>query len=328
MAVGLYLRAKPSVISNTSSSAEQVLSSNPDKVPFEEITIPFLRKRIYSSNLSIQKKFSETSTHTSYLASYDSDGLNINSLLAIPKGAIPVGGWPAVVLVHGYVPPSQYQTTKNYSSFVDSMVKNGIVVLKIDLRGHGTSDGEPGGGYYSSDYVVDTLNAYSALKSFSNINRDKVALWGHSMSGNVTFRSLVINPEVKKVVIWAGAVYSYEDMQQFRISDASYRPLPSGSISQKKRQELTNTHGQFDPNSSFWKMVPATNYLNGVVGKVQLHHAIDDQVVNIGYSRNLVSLTKSTGVSTELFEYKTGGHNLTGTTFTQAIKRSADFIKE
>lgn len=208
------------------------------------------------------------------------------------------------------------------------MAGNGIVVLKIDLRGHGSSEGDPGGGYYSSDYVIDTLNAFSALKKYPGINPDKISLWGHSMAGNIILRSFVINPEIGKIVIWGGAVYTYEDMRQFGITDASYRPPPSDSPTQKKRQELNQTYGQFDPDSPFWNQVPATNFLDGVTGSVQIHHALNDSVVNIAYSRNLIELLKRSAIKAKLFEYQTGGHNLTGNTFDEAIKRSADFIKE
>ena len=312
----------------TSPVIGDIKSLSVDPFPFEEITIPYLRSRKYLSSLSPLIKYADSSSLTSYKTSYDSDGLNINSLFIMPKGTPPVAGWPAVVFVHGYIPPKQYQTTRNYAQYVDSLARNGIAVLKIDLRGHGSSEGDPGGGYYSSDYVIDTLNAFSALKHYPGIDSDKVGLWGHSMAGNIVLRSFVINPEIKKIVIWAGAVYTYEDMRQFRINDASYRPLPSGAPSQKKRQALTDTYGQFDPNSSFWKQVPATNYLDDVTGSVQIHHALNDSVVSIGYSRNLVSILNQTDIISELFEYRSGGHNLTGSSFTLAIKRTADFIKE
>jgi len=248
--------------------------------------------------------------------------------LTIPKGTPPPQGWPAVVFVHGYVPPQQYQTTRNYASFVDALAKSGIVVLKIDLRGHADSQGEPGGAYYSADYIVDTLNAYSALKKSPVVNPNNVSLWGHSMAGNVIFRSFVSHPDISKIVIWAGAVYTYDDMSQFRISDSSYRPPSTDSPVQKNRQLLFDTYGRFDPSNSFWKQVVPTNYLTGIKGSVQIHHAINDDVVNIGYSRNLTNLLDSTEIRHELYEYPTGNHNLTGVNFNQAIKRTTDFIKE
>jgi len=218
-------------------------------------------------------------------------------------------------------------TLKNYASYVDAVAKNGIVVFKIDLRGHGKSEGDPGGGYYSADYVIDTLNAFSALKQSDYVNPNNITLWGHSMSGNILLRSLVINPDINKIVIWAGAVYTYDDMQQFQITDNSYRPLPSSAPSQKKRQLLIDTYGQFNSQNNFWKQIVPTNYLEGVDGAIQIHHAIDDKTVSVDYSRNLSKILDPTTINHELFEYKTGGHNIFGTSFDTAIRRTIEFIK-
>lgn len=298
------------------------------ETPFLELTIPYLRKRSYQSTLNIQKKYSENHTYTSYLSSYDSDGLKINSLLTIPKGTSPVEGWPAIVFVHGYIPHSEYQTTKNYQSYVNAFAQRGFVVFKIDLRGHGTSEGDAGGGYYSSDYVIDTLNAFAALQQYPNVNRGKVSLWGHSMAGNIVLRSFVIQPDIYKVVIWGGAVYTYEDMADFSISDASYKPLPKDAPAEVKRQQIAETYGTFNPESTFWQQVPATNYFDGVTGAIQIHHAKDDGVVSFAYSRNLISHLKKTQIQAELFEYPSGGHSLTGSSFNLAVQRSSDFLKE
>jgi dipeptidyl aminopeptidase/acylaminoacyl peptidase len=248
--------------------------------------------------------------------------------LTIPKGKTPESGWPAIVFVHGYIPSSTYQTTSNYSSYVDYLSRNGFVVFKIDLRGHGESEGVPGGAYYSSDYIIDTLNAHAALQMADFVNPEKIGLWGHSMAGNVVFRSLVAKQDIPAVVIWAGAVYSYSDFQEYRISDNSWRPPADDSERRRRRQGLFEAHGEFDPESSFWKQVVPTNYLDGVTGAVQLNHAVNDSVVNIGYSRGLGEILESTQLEYELNEYQSGGHNITGAAFNQAMQNTVSFFEK
>jgi uncharacterized protein len=296
-------------------------------LPFLEMTIPYLRQRSYDGKLGALEVFATKNTYTSYLTSYESDGLKINALLTKPEEEIPPGGWPAVVFIHGYVPPKQYQTTEKYVDYVDYLSQNGFVVFKIDLRGHGDSEGDPGGAYYSSDYVIDVLNAYAALQSSDFVNPNQVALWGHSMAGNITLRALAVKPDIPSAVIWAGAGYSYSDLLRYGISDASYRPLPSSSPSNNKRQQLMTAHGSFNPNNAFWKQVAPTNYLSDLKGAIQLHHAVDDSVVNIAYSRDLNDLLNQTNVPHELYEYQTGGHNITGESFSEAMQRTVDFYK-
>ena len=180
---------------------KNVVSPTPTPFPFSEMTIPAMRSRGYDSKLNELSKYSENSSYTSYLTSYGSDGFKINGLLTIPKGNKPTDGYPAVVFVHGYIAPTIYKTTERYGDYVNYLARNGFVVFKIDLRGHGDSEGDASGAYYSADYVVDTLNAYSALQNFDVVNPKTIGLWGHSMSGNVVFRAFTVKPEIPAVVI-------------------------------------------------------------------------------------------------------------------------------
>src|SRR3989304_6714775 len=317
---------KSGALDPVAQSVSDLFSSPaPTPFPFQELTIPYLRNRQYESGLGELEKLSENSNFTSYITSYNSDSLKINGLLTIPKGDVPDKGWPAIVFVHGYIPPQEYRTRMNYLSYVNFLAENGFVVFKIDLRGHDQSEGEPGGGYYSGDYVIDTLNASSALANSDFVNPNAIGLWGHSMAGNIVFRGFVASDKIPAVVIWAGAGYTYTDLQSYRIQDSSYQAPPADSERARKWQELRNIYGDFDPEDDFWKQVPATNYLEGGVGAVQIDHAVNDNVVSIDYSRNLMSILDNSEIIHTLNEYPSGGHNLEGATFTQAMQETVDF---
>ena len=319
---------KPFSATDNSLFTQSADTPTPTIYTFYEITIPYLRARIYSSNLGDLAQVSQNSNYTSYLTSYDSDGLQINGLLTKPRGDMPDGGFPAVVFIHGYIPPAQYKTLVNYSSYVDYLARYGFVVFKIDLRGHADSRGEPGGAYFSADYIIDTLNARAALAASDFVNPQKIGLWGHSMAGNVVMRSFTVMPEIPAVVVWAGAVYTYADQIEYGINDGSYQQPSGNSQRLKRRQLLRETHGDFNPDSPFWQAVAVTNYLSDLRGAVQIHHAINDNVVDIGYSRNLMRLLEQTSVLHELYEYSSGGHNLTGSAFSQAMQRTVDFFRK
>lgn len=306
----------------------QRVTPTPTPFPFQEMTIPYLRSRSFESNIGELQKVSENSAYTSYVTSFASDGFKVYGLLTKPKSERPSEGWPAIIFIHGYIPPEEYQTRVNYASYVDYLARSGFVVFKIDLRGNGDSEGEPGGGYYSGDYVIDTLNAYAALKVSDFINTQKIGLWGHSMAGNIVMRAFAAKPEIPAVVIWAGAGYTYTDLQDYSIQDTSYRPPPPDSESVRKRQLLRDTYGNFDENNWFWKQVPATNYLNDLKGAIQINHAVNDNVVSIEYSRNLARLLDAANISSELNEYPDGGHNLTGNSFNQAMQATVEFFKK
>jgi dipeptidyl aminopeptidase/acylaminoacyl peptidase len=307
---------------------EALPSPTPSSFPFQEMTIPYLRTREYISSLGEMQKVNENSNFSSFVTNYDSDGFKVYGLLTQPKNSMPDGGFPAIIFLHGYIPPEEYQTTVNYNSYVDYLARNGFVVFKIDLRGHGNSEGESGGGYYSGDYVIDTLNAINALQNTDLVNPDRIGLWGHSMSGNIVMRAFAVKKKIPAVVIWAGAGYTYVDIQEYQIDDDSYRPPPVDSERARKREELRELYGGFDPEHWFWKQVPATNYLDGVAGAIQLNHAVNDNVVSIDYSRNLIRILDGTPIIHELKEYPSGGHNLTGPIFNQAMQNTVEFFKK
>ncbi len=297
----------------------------PTPVPYADMTIPYLRNRSYTSKLGTMQKISENASYTSYRASYDSDGLTIYGLLTIPKDT--VSKHPAIVFVHGYIPPAQYRTDERYVAYVDYLARNGFVVFKIDLRGNDQSQGKAGGAYYSSGYVIDTLNARAALESADFVNPSSIGLWGHSMAGNVVMRAFAARPQIPAVVIWAGAGYTYTDLSTYGLHDYSYRPagLPDPhALPQNVRQ----FYGPFNATNSFWKQVAVTDYLKDLKGALEIHHAVDDDMVNIEYSRNLMKLLDATRVPHQLFEYPTGGHNISDPSFGIAMSRTVEFFKK
>jgi len=296
--------------------------------PYKEMTIPYLRERTYESELASPESLSANSLYSSYLTSYTSDGLKINALLTRPIGTQPVEGWPAIVFIHGYIPPTLYRTQEKYIEYVDYLARNGFVVLKIDLRGHGDSDGQPGGGYYGTDYVVDALNAYAALQSTSFVNKNAIGMWGHSMAGNIVMRSMAVRPTIPAAVIWAGAVYSYTDQRKYGINDQSYRPPNVTSTQQNRRRVLYDKVGSPSATSEFWRQVAPTNYLTDLKGAIEIHHAEDDEVVNIGYSRDLIALLDKTQVPHNFYTYSSGGHNISGGSFTLSMSRTVEFFKK
>ncbi len=301
----------------------------PTPYPFYDLTIPFLREQKYESVLGEFEQVSENDSYISQVTSYTSNGLKINGLLTRPVGEEPEEGWPAIVFIHGYLPPNSYATLgQPYSSYVDYLARNGFVVFKIDLRGHGDSEGEPGGAYYSSDYIIDALNAYSALQSADFVNSKKIGIWGHSMSGNIALRSVAAHPDIPAVVIWAGAVYSYEDLNKYKISDASFDPSQSISTRTKKREQIRKLYGDPDISKPFWRDIAPTSYLSELKGAIQIHHSVDDAVVNIGYSRDLGALLDKTSIPHELHEYPNGGHNIEGSSFTTAMQRTVEFFEK
>jgi uncharacterized protein len=330
----LFLPKAPQPVQDIKETVRTVIvppsiTPEPTRYPFYELTVPYLRSQTYAGALGTLEEVSTNESYTSYVTNFTSEGLNINGLLTKPVGEMPEGGWPAIVFIHGYIPPNQYATQgPAYSAYVDYLARKGFVVFKIDLRGHGESEGEPGGAYYSSDYVVDALNAYNALQGADFVNAGKIGVWGHSMAGNISMRTLAAKPEIPAAVIWGGAGFTYTDLAKYRITDASFDPSQSNTNRLRKREQIRKLYGDPDQSSFFWQQITPTNYLSDMQGAIQLHHAVDDDVVNVAYSRDLNEVLDSAGIPNEFYEYSSGGHNISGTSFVEAMDRTVAFFKK
>ena len=116
-------------------------------------------------------------------------------------------------------------------------------------------------------------------------------------------------------------------MKKYGINDGSYRPPAGNSERQRKRQQLRETHGDFNESNEFWRKVSPIFFLNDLKGNIQINHAVDDNVVSIGFSRDLAKQLEKARVDFELKEYQSGGHNLIGSTFTAAMQNTVDFYR-
>jgi dipeptidyl aminopeptidase/acylaminoacyl peptidase len=298
-----------------------------------EITIQHLQElEIAGSEISFEQKLADRSNYHQHLVSYISEGNKIYGLLTIPFGEPPEGGFKAIVFNHGYIPPAAYQTTKRYTEYVDYLARSGFVVFKIDYRGHGKSQGEPSGSYFSSGYTIDAISALRSLQKLDYVDAQGIGMWGHSMAGNLVLRAMLIEPDIKAGVIWAGAVYSYDDFAAYGIADNTYQtPEPSenhdDTDSHRKSWEIFETYGRPDTQIDFWKAVSLTENINYLTNPLQIHHAEDDTVVDIGYSNILAAVLQENNKPYEFYTYEGGGHNLISPYFDQAMLRTVEFFK-
>jgi uncharacterized protein len=289
------------------------------------LSIEFLRQQEYSgSDIQIEQKLNAGANYDRYIASYLSEGLKQYALLTVPRGTKPATGWPVIIFNHGYIPPSQYRTTERYVAYVDGFARAGYIVFRPDYRGHGNSEGEPTGAYGSPNYVIDVLNAVASMKKYPMADASRIGMWGHSMGGWITLRAMVVSPDIKAGVIWAGVVGSYEDLlTQWRRRNLPPTGAPSGRSSW--RNDLVQEYGQPDENAAIWKTLSANHFLQDMNGPIQLHHARGDASVPVVLSELLAQQGRAAGMPIELNAYPGDNHNISGN-FGRAMTSSVAFF--
>lgn len=299
-----------------------------------EITVEYLRAlEITGSEITFHQELPDNNKYHRHIVSYQSEGNRIYGLLTLPLGDPPQGGYKAIVFNHGYIPPDEYQTTERYGAYIDYLARSGFVVFKIDYRGHGESEGQPTGTYFSPAYTIDAVAALKSLQTMDIIDPQGIGMWGHSMAGNLVLRAMLIEPEVQAGVIWSGAIYSYVDFVKYGISDNSYRPPPTPEDPEeegyrRRSREIFETHGRPESVSEYWQAVSLTEHIESLNSPLQLHHAEDDPVVNIGYSTDLVDVLQQHDKEYQFFSYQGGGHNLASPYFDQAMIRTVQFFRD
>jgi uncharacterized protein len=309
----------------SSPSPSPAPTIEPTATPPNPLTIESLRQREYpGSDIAIEQTLAPGSNYSRYIASYMSDGLKIDALLTVPTGPRPKTGWPVIIFNHGYIPPAIYKTTERYVAYVDAIAKSGYIVLKSDYRGHGSSEGQALGGYGTPDYTIDVLNAIGSIKRYKNADPSRIGMWGHSMGGLVTLRSMVVSPDIKAGVIWSGVVASYPDLITQWHPAAS---VPTPTTGRRWRQDLTSQYGTPEENPQFWNSISPNSYLKDLSGPVQLHASKTDPEVPWRFSQELYQQAQSAGQFAEFYTYESDDHNLSKN-FSIAMQRSIAFFDQ
>ena len=293
-------------------------------IPFP-LEISAMRARQYpGSDVVIESVLDPGVNYSRYLVSYLSEGLKIYALMTVPNGEKPVTGWPVIIFNHGFIPPDVYVTTERYIAYVDLIARSGYIVFRSDYRGHGNSEGEAGGAYSRPDYTVDVLNAVATMKRFADADLNRIGMWGHSMGGYITLRSMVITNDIKAGVIWAGVVGSYPDLlTRWRRGTGS--TVPATPRPGSWRVTLMETYGSPEENPEFWNSISANSYLADLSGPIQLHHGTADADVPLEFSELLFYQMLEAEQYVELYKYDGDNHNISNY-FSTAMQRTIEFF--
>lgn len=294
--------------------------------------IEVMRQQSYpGSELVFEQTLDDGVNYDRYVVSYLSEGNKIYALLTIPWGQPPPTGWPVIIFNHGYIPPDQYRTTERYVEYLDGFARAGYIVFRSDYRGHGNSEGQAGGSYSNPGYTIDVLNGLTAVTTLPAADPNRIGMWGHSMGGHITLRAMVVSPQIKAGVIWAGVVGPYPDLfvrGNIPANSNAAGPPPISATPGGRgrwRFEMVETYGSPEENPAFWASISANSYLTDMAGPLQLHHGTADSSVPVTASELLQTQMEAAGLYSELYVYEGDNHNL-AINFYTAMSRSVAFF--
>jgi dipeptidyl aminopeptidase/acylaminoacyl peptidase len=293
--------------------------------PQHPLQIGAMRAQEYpGSDIVIETELDLGVNYRRFYVSYLSEGLKIYALMTVPNGEKPPSGWPVVIFNHGFIPPDVYRTTERYVAYVDLIARSGYIVFRSDYRGHDRSEGEPSGAYSNTGYTVDVLNAVGSIKRYPDADPNRIGMWGHSMGGYITLRSMVVTQDIKAGVIWAGVVASYPDLlSRWRRGPSA---VPTRTPNPRSwRVELVNQFGSPETNPEFWRSISANSYVHEISGPIQLHHGTLDEDVPLEFSELLFYEMINANQYVELYKYEGDNHNISNY-FSTAMQRTIEFF--
>jgi uncharacterized protein len=166
--------------------------------------------------LRVEYTWENKAEFTRYYITYDSDDLNIHGFVNIPVGD---GPFPVVIALHGYIPPSEYETMDYSTRYADSIARKGYIVLHPNMRNFPPSDSAPRRGDYHSGFTTDVMNLLEYVRQeagqegsiFENADLSSMGIWGHSLGGGVALRVAALVPEIDAAVLYAAVTQRYSN---------------------------------------------------------------------------------------------------------------------
>ena len=130
-------------------------------------------------------------------------GVLLRGWLYLPDGP---GPHPAITMAHGYAGVKDH----GLEPFARKFAEHGFVVLLHDHRGFGASEGTPRQDVDPWQQIADWRRAISYLESRSEVDADRIGLWGTSYAGGHAIVLGATDRRLRAVVSQVPTISGYE----------------------------------------------------------------------------------------------------------------------
>ncbi len=290
-------------------------SATPDT--YAQYSIEALAARAYGGGeLEIVDTLENNDKFARYLITYPSDGLTIYGFMNVPNDGT---DFPVALVLHGYIPPEEYETIAYTRRYADALAEAGYLVIHPNFRNYPPSDSGPD--VFRVGFAQDILNLIAIIREQSQdplgplrrADADNIHLWGHSMGGGVALRVITVNnaPYIKAAVLY-GSMSGDERLNYGRIQEWS-----------------NNTRGSFELDASAETLaaVSPIEHLDRINAAISIHHSYADDRVPVEWSEDLCARLEARQHPVECFFYNDAPHTFIPPWDDLFIRRYVNFFE-
>lgn len=170
-----------------------------------------------------------------------SEGCRLSGHLYLPDGREEGERTPAVVLAHGFIGIKELILPQ----YAERFTTQGWVALTFDYRGFGTSEGQRGR-LLALEQVEDIRNAVTYVRTRSEVDPDRIGLWGTSYGCGLVVYAAALDERVKAVVAQIGIADGLTSATR-ALNPQQIEALRAGIEQDRKQRVLTGRGMYVDP---------------------------------------------------------------------------------
>ncbi len=137
---------------------------------------------------------------------FASEGVTCRGWLYVPDRSTVDTRVPAIVMAHGFSAVKEMRLDR----FAEAFAAAGLASVVFDYRGLGASDGEPRQDLDPQAQLRDYRNAISFARRRTEIDPDRIGVWGSSYSGGHALMLGALDRRIRAVVAQVPLIDAYE----------------------------------------------------------------------------------------------------------------------
>jgi len=302
---------------------------NVEKKPLEEYQFENLKKRNFApGKIILGKEIKKTEEYTSRIFYFTTKNIitgkkeKNSGLINIPIKSD--GPCPLLILIRGYVDQEIYEPGVGTKHFGELAASQSYITLSPDFLGYGESDKpstksieERFQTYVTVLTLISSINnldsTFKKEKITTQVNADKIGLWGHSNGGQIALSVLEISGKDIPTILWAPvskpfpySILYYTD--EFEDRGRALRKV----VASFEKDYLADNYS-------------LANYLDWIKSPVQIYQGGIDEAVPQKWNDQFVDELKKKDKQVEYFVYPLENHNFNNGSWDNIAGRSLDF---